>query len=285
MCMFFTVCFINNSNINRYYYCFPCDAHTPSIYIWALRETRGLKQKLPLKFRTRACRCSCCRGGLASSGWPVQTTMTAPAVLAATLLLLGTAATAGRQPDVGCYWYPKQCAEPGMALTDRNISDLPLDSCTYLDLGNLCFFNVTAEGTLNHGGTSGWTGKAGGSWPCKQAMETVLADVLAAKKRHPGLQAYYELWDVTPAYGDAPSGHMFVKVFSNATLLERFVGDRESPPLHPRTGARSGGQQFTVHAPHPATHAYRHAAGRSRGLCQGKPRSRGRLQHRLGAIA
>lgn len=122
-----------------------------------------------------------------------------------------------------------------MALTDRNISDLPLGTCTYLDLGNLCFFNVTADGTLNRDGKAGWSGKPGGSWPCKQAMEAVVADVTAAKRRHPKLKVYYELWDVTPAYGDAPSGHTFVKIFSNATLLERFVSDREHGVLdsHP----------------------------------------------------
>ena len=114
-----------------------------------------------------------------------------------------------------------------MALTDRNISDLPLGTCTYLDLGNLCFFNVTAAGTLNRDGKAGWSGQPGGSWHCKQAMEAVVADVMAAKQRHPTLKVYYELWDVTPAYGDAPSGHTFVRIFSNGTLLERFVSDRK----------------------------------------------------------
>ena len=41
-------------------------------------------------------------------------------------LLLDTAATSfvpspPNNRALGCYWYPKQCAEPGMALTDRNI--------------------------------------------------------------------------------------------------------------------------------------------------------------------
>ena len=119
-------------------------------------------------------------------------------------------------PAVGCYWYPRQCVEPGMALTDRNISDLPPGTCTYLDLGNLCLFNVTANGTLNHDGQGGG---------CASAAAEVAADVLAAKKQQPGLAAYYELWDVTPAYGDDPSGHLFVKVFSNDTLRERYVQD------------------------------------------------------------
>lgn len=131
------------------------------------------------------------------------------------------------QRDVGCYWYPRQCVEPGMALTNRNISDLPLHTCTYLDLGNLCFFNVTAEGTLNWDGKGGWAGQPDGGWRCKDAMDAVVADVLEAKRRQPNLRAYYELWDVTPAYGDSPSGHAFVKIFSNATLRERFVSDRE----------------------------------------------------------
>jgi len=103
-----------------------------------------------------------------------------------------------------------------MALTDRNISDLPLDTCTYLDLGNLCYFNATANGTLNH---------HGGDGGCTKAMEAVVADVLAAKQKQPSLSAYYELWDVTPLYGNDPSGHLFVKIFSDPALLETYIGE------------------------------------------------------------
>ena len=128
--------------------------------------------------------------------------------------VLGMITATAKAPDIGCYWYPRQCVLPGMALTDRNISSLPLQTCTYLDIGNLCLFNVTSEGTLHHDEPG-----------CAQAAEEVVADVLLAKKRLPYLKVYYEIWDVTPAYGDNPGGHMFVKIFSNASLLERWVMD------------------------------------------------------------
>ena len=130
------------------------------------------------------------------------------------LAIIALAAASATAYEVGCYWYPRQCVLPGMALTDRNISSLPLHTCTYIDIGNLCLFNVTSEGTLHHDETG-----------CARAAKDVVADVLKAKQKLPYLKAYYEIWDTTPAYGDSPGGHMFVKIFSNATLLERWVMD------------------------------------------------------------
>ena len=72
--------------------------------------------------------------------------------LLAMAVAAATSTTSSR--EVGCWWYPKQCVLPGMALTDRNIADLPAHTCTYINVGNLARFNVTADG---HMPTDPWT--------------------------------------------------------------------------------------------------------------------------------
>eukprot|EP01044_Picomonas_judraskeda_P011107 COSAG03_NODE_1484_length_4001_cov_8.606868_2_plen_446_part_00 len=126
------------------------------------------------------------------------------------------AAAAGTK-QVGCFWYPKQCVVPGFALTQRNLSDLPIDTCTYVDLGNLCIFNITADGGLN-------VAQRG----CTGAAEAVAADARLAKRNHrsagvPALRMYWGLWMVGPNH--AAQVARFGEVFSDHAKIERLVSE------------------------------------------------------------
>jgi hypothetical protein len=127
------------------------------------------------------------------------------------------AAAAAVTKQVGCFWYPKQCVVPGFALTERNLSDLPSETCTYVDLGNLCLFNVTADGGLNvaQGG-------------CAGAAEAVAADARLAKRNHrsagvPAPRMYWGLWMVGPNH--AAQVARFGEVFSDHAKIERLVSE------------------------------------------------------------
>jgi hypothetical protein len=120
-----------------------------------------------------------------------------------------------RRREVGCYWYPAEVS--WQPLTRRNLTTVPANTCTYFDLGNLLLFNVTAEGTLNRAAPQ-----------AEAHAAQIVADIAALKVMHKAagqpyaVKALYEIWDVTPAYGDQPSGHLFCDIFANASLNDRY---------------------------------------------------------------
>ena len=101
-------------------------------------------------------------------------------LLCAVLWLLEAAATEVKQ--VGCWWYRDT------GYTNRTLASIIPNTCTYVNVGSVCFFNAQPNGRLDH------------SPECRAETLAVVTDARAALRVNPGLRFKWvvsggkELW-------------------------------------------------------------------------------------------
>ena len=154
------------------------------------------------------------------------------------ILVLSHLASTALSYDVGCYWYPRQSLDPWtrQPQTARNVSSLPPASCTYLDLGNLCLFNVTAAGRLD------LTRMATPTRSCLDAAAEAADDVRRWKQAappHEQRRAFWEVWDWQEDQslpGNFGPAHPLFHVFNDSSLarVEALVADIKAVSLLPQ---------------------------------------------------